>query len=322
MKTRLFHGSGNPELAREFSSYSGISIARHVVGRFQDEEVFVSIDDEDLKGVTDSRAIVLQSTQPPAEHFFEFEYLADILKHNKFKEVIGVISYFGYGRQEKRHDSGLPNAAKMRAKMLSISGVDKIITVNFHKDVIRNFFTVPVYNLNASPLLLSQFLSEMDVGQVDLEKEICIVAPDAGSYGDSFNISQRLQTSFAFCKKIRPSFNKSRIIDIGGSSVVDKICYINDELTDTFGTTLNVANLLIKMGAREVYAGIVHSLFSGDGYELLNDSPIKRLYTTNTLPLKKIIKKMQIISVVPLLATAIKKLLNNELVDTCLLVEP
>ncbi|MBI5229095.1 ribose-phosphate pyrophosphokinase, partial [Candidatus Micrarchaeota archaeon] len=253
---------------------------------------------------------LIQSTCPPVnENLMDLLVMVDSVKRASASRITAVIPYFGYARQDRKSHPRDPISAKLVANLLSIAGIDRLLTIDLHSGQIQGFFDVPVDNLSASMIL----------GKYTLEKNLknpIAVAPDVGGVKKVREFSDFIGTQFVVLNKHRPADNVAEVTDIIGD-VKGKTAVMFDDMIDTGGTIVAGAEALLKGGAIEVLACCTHPVLSGNAVEKIAFSSLKELVTTNTIQLepRKAIPKIRVLSIAPLLGEAIKKIHLGESVS-------
>ncbi|MFW5926829.1 MAG: ribose-phosphate diphosphokinase, partial [Wenzhouxiangella sp.] len=272
----VFSGNANPELAQAIAANLGVPMGRANVGKFSDSEVMVEI----MENVRGRDVYLVQPTcQPAAENFMELLVMIDALTRASAYRVTAVIPYFGYARQDRRpRSSRVPITAKVAARMISVAGTDRVVTVDLHADQIQGFFDVPVDNVYASPLTLA------DIWKHYTSEEIVVVSPDVGGVVRARAIAKRLDAELAIIDKRRPRANEATVMNLIGD-VDGKICVLVDDMIDTAGTLCSAAGALKDRGARRVVAYCVHPVLSGPALDNIESSRIDEIVVTDTIPL-------------------------------------
>ncbi|MGC8926454.1 MAG: ribose-phosphate pyrophosphokinase [Myxococcota bacterium] len=300
-RIRLLAGNSNLELARKISQYLQIDLTDSKVSRFSDGEVEVEIR-ENVRG---RNVFILQSTSTPAnEHLMELLIMIDACKRSSAQEIIAVMPYYGYARQDRKVASRAPITAKLVADLLTAAGATRVISVDLHAGQIQGFFNIPVDHLYAAPV----FLEDMRVRFPN--KNIVIVSPDAGGVERARAYSKRLDCSIAIVDKRRPQPNVSEVMNLIGD-VEGKIAILLDDIVDTAGSLTKAATAVMEKGAIEVYAYAVHGVLSGDAFKKIEDSPIKDITITDTIALReegKHFPKIRYLTVSRLLGEAIRRI--------------
>lgn len=307
---KLFSGNANPRLAQKIADNLGMSLGKAQVGRFSDGEVAVEI----AENVRGQEVFIIQPTcRPTADNFMELMAMVDAIKRASAASITAVIPYFGYARQDRRPRSArVPITAKVAAKMVSTVGTDRVLTVDLHADQIQGFFDIPVDNVYASPLTLADIWCKYD------SKDLVVVSPDVGGVVRARAIAKRVGVDLAIIDKRRPKANEATVMNIIGD-VKDKVCVLVDDMIDTGGTLCAAATALLDKGGKEVVAYCVHPVLSGKAIENIENSALKELVVTDTIPLNeeaRQCKKIRQLSVAEMLAETIRRIANRESVSS------
>ena len=307
--TVLFTGNANPALAQEIATHLGIELGKALVGRFSDGEVDVEIQ----QNVRARDMFVVQPTCAPTnENLMELCIMVDALKRASARRITAVIPYFGYARQDRRPRSRrVPISAKVVANMLEAVGVERLLTMDLHADQIQGFFNIPVDNIYASPVLLSDLKSKN-------YDDLVVVSPDVGGVVRARALAKQLGCELAIIDKRRPKANVSEVMHVIGE-IEDRNCVIMDDMIDTAGTLVKAAEVLKDRGARSVYAYCTHPVFSGPAVERINASQIDEVVITNTIPLNESgrgCSKIRTLSVAFLFAETIRRISDGESVTS------
>ncbi|MDD2684732.1 MAG: ribose-phosphate diphosphokinase [Gallionella sp.] len=305
----VFTGNANPKLAEAVAKHLSISIGRASVGRFSDGEVMVEL----LENVRGKDVFVLQSTCAPTnDNLMEVMVMVDALKRASAGRITAAMPYFGYARQDRRPRSArVAITAKVVADMLSSAGVDRLLTMDLHSDQIQGFFDIPVDNIYASPILLS------DVWKHDYPNLI-VVSPDVGGVVRARALAKQLDADLAIIDKRRPKPNVAKVMNIIGD-VVGRTCIIMDDMVDTANTLCEAANALKERGASRVLAYCTHPVLSGPAIERISNSALDELVVTDTIPLSQAAKdcgRIRQLSTAELLAETIRRINNEESVSS------
>lgn len=273
----IFTGNANPKLAQDVADYLRVPLGNARVGRFSDGEVTVEIN-ENVRG---RDVFILQSTCAPTnESLMEVLIMADALKRASAGRITAAMPYFGYARQDRRpHSARVAITAKLVANMLGAAGVDRVMTMDLHADQIQGFFDVPVDNIYASPILLSDIVAKNIPNLV-------VVSPDIGGVARARAIAKRLECDLAIVDKRRPKANVSEVMNIIGD-IEGRTCLLMDDMVDTAGTICKAAEVLKERGAKQVLAYCTHPVLSGPAIERLTASVLDELVVTDTIPLSK-----------------------------------
>ncbi len=307
--TVLFTGNANPVLAQEIASHLGVELGQAAVGRFSDGEVEVKI----LQNVRARDVFVVQPTCAPTnEALMELFIMVDALKRASARRITAVIPYFGYARQDRRpRSTRVPISAKVVANMLETVGVERLLTMDLHADQIQGFFDIPVDNIYASPVLLSDLRSKN-------YPDLVVISPDVGGVVRARALAKQLGCGLAIIDKRRPTANVSEVMHVIGE-VEGRHCVIVDDMIDTAGTLTKAAEVLKERGARSVYAYCTHPVFSGPAVERLKASQIDEVVITNTIPLSDAARactNIRQLSVAFLFAETIRRISDGESVTS------
>jgi len=307
--TVLFSGNANPVLAQEIASHLGIELGKAMVDRFSDGEVTVEI----RQNVRARDVFVLQPTCTPTnENLMELLIMVDALKRASARRITAVIPYFGYARQDRRpRSTRVPISAKVVANLLETVGVERVLTMDLHADQIQGFFDIPVDNIYASPVLLSDLKSKD-------YPNLVVISPDVGGVVRARALAKQLDCDLAIIDKRRPTANVSEVMHVIGE-IEGRNCVIMDDMIDTAGTLVKAAEVLKARGARSVYAYCTHPVFSGPAVGRLRASQIDEVVVTNTIPLSdeaKACTKVRQLSVAFLFAETMRRISDGESVTS------
>jgi len=307
--TVLFTGNANPALAQEIATNLGISLGKAAVGRFSDGETTVEIQ----QNVRGREVFVLQSTCAPTnDNLMELLVMVDALKRASAQRITAVIPYFGYARQDRRpRSTRVPISARVVANMLEAVGVNRLLTMDLHADQIQGYFNIPVDNIYASPVLLSDL-------QAKKYDDLVVVSPDVGGVVRARALAKQLGCDLAIIDKRRPKANVSEVMHVIGE-IDGRNCVIMDDMIDTAGTLVKAAEVLKERGAKSVYAYCTHAVFSGPAIERIKASHLDEVVITNTIPLAEIAKgtpKIRQLSTAFLFAETIRRITDGDSVTS------
>ena len=307
--TVLFTGNANPVLAQEIATHLGVELGAADVGRFSDGEVTVEIH----QNVRARDVFVVQPTcAPTSENLMELAFMVDALKRASARRITAVIPYFGYARQDRRPRSmRVPISAKVVANMLETVGVERLLTMDLHADQIQGFFDIPVDNIYASPVLLSDVKAKN-------HKNLVVISPDVGGVVRARALAKQLGCDLAIIDKRRPAAGVSEVMHVIGE-IEGRNCVIMDDMIDTAGTLVKAAEVLKERGAMSVFAYCTHPVFSGLAVERIKNSQIDEVVITNTIPLSdaaKACSKIRQLSVAFLFAETIRRISDGESVTS------
>ena len=307
--TVLFTGNANPVLAQEIASNLGVELGQADVGRFSDGEVTVEI----RQNVRARDVFVVQPTCTPTnENLMELFIMVDALKRASARRITAVIPYFGYARMDRRPRSmRVPISAKVVANMLETVGVERVLTMDLHADQIQGFFDIPVDNIYASPVLLSDLKSKAYANLV-------VISPDVGGVVRARAMAKQLGCDLAIIDKRRPAAGIAEVMHVIGE-IEGRNCVIMDDMIDTAGTLVKAAEVLKERGAKSVYAYCTHPVFSGPAVDRISASGIDEVVVTNTIPLSPAAQacpKIRQLSVAFLFAETIRRISDGESVTS------
>jgi len=307
--TVLFTGNANPALAHEIAQTLGVELGKAKVGRFSDGEVDVEIQ----QNVRARDVFVVQPTCAPTNEFLmELMIMVDAFKRASARRITAVIPYFGYARQDRRpRSTRVPISAKVIANLLETVGVERLLTMDLHADQIQGFFDIPVDNIYASPVLLSDLKSKA-------YPNLVVVSPDVGGVVRARALAKQLGSDLAIIDKRRAAANVSEVMHVIGD-IEGRNCVIMDDMIDTAGTLVKAADVLKERGANRVYAYCTHPVFSGPAIERIAASQLDEVVITNTIALNKsaqACKKIRQLSVAFLFAETIRRISDGESVTS------
>jgi len=293
----IFSGNSNPVLSQKICEYIHVPLGGEKVKRFSDGEIQIEIDEN----VRSKDVFVIQSICSPVnDNLVELLLMLDALKRASANRITAVIPYYGYARQDKKVAPRVPISAKLVADILTVAGANRIITMDLHAGQIQGFFNIPVDNLFAAPVIIDYIIKKFN-------NDLVIVSPDAGGVERARAFAKRLNAGLAIIDKRRDAPNQAKAMAVIGD-VADKVVVILDDMVDTAGTLVEAAGAIMKNGAREVHASCSHPVLSGPAIERIEDSELKTLVVTDTIPLKKNAKdcnKIKVLSISELIGEAI-----------------
>jgi len=297
-KLKLFSANANPQLAQEIAEYLGMSVGAAKVIRFSDGEITMEID-ESVRGAD---VFIIQPTCAPVnEHLMELLIMIDAIRRASARRITAVIPYYGYARQERKSRARDPISAKLVANLLTAAGARRVLAMDLHASAIQGFFDIPVDHLPGVPILAEYYKKKHFENMV-------VVSPDLGGVTRARDLANRLGTGIAIIDKRRPEPNVAEIMNIIGD-IEGKTVIMADDIIDTAGTITLGAKALMERGAKEVHACCTHAVLSGPAIERLEQSVIKEVVVTNTIPLnpekRENSTKIKVLSVAPLFGEAI-----------------
>ncbi|MCX5901704.1 MAG: ribose-phosphate pyrophosphokinase [Proteobacteria bacterium] len=306
---KIFSGNANLALAGEICTYFNQPLGSAKVASFSDGETMVEVQ-ENVRGMD---VFVVQSTSNPVnKHLMELLIMIDALKRASAERITAVIPYYGYARQDRKVAPRVPITAKLVADLLTTAGADRVLTIDLHAGQIQGFFSIPVDNLFASPIIF-QYLQEKYAG-----KEVVIVSPDAGGVERARSMAKRIGATLAIIDKRRLRANEAEVMNIIGD-IESKHALVLDDMVDTAGTLTKAADAVFSRGALSVAACCTHPVLSGTAIEKINSSCLEEIVVTNTVPLTPegaASKKIKVLSIAELFAVAIKRIHDNDSVSS------
>jgi len=302
----VFSGTSNPEMAEGVARHLGVELGNVKIRQFANGEIYVRF----LESVRGADVFLIQSLcRPVNDTLMELLIMVDAAKRASAQSITAVIPHFGYARQDKKSAAREPITAKLVADLLSVAGVQRVITMDLHQGQIQGFFNQPVNHLTALPILADYFES------LNLEN-CCVVSPDVGRAKACKKLADMLGASLAIMHKGRPEHNVAEITHVIGD-VDGKTCIVADDMIDTAGSITEGAKALIQQGAKSVYVTATHGVFSAPAYERIEAAPINEVVVTNTVPVPQERRhgKIRVLSVAPLMAAAVDNVFNDESVS-------
>ncbi len=306
---KVLAGTSNLKLCKDIARQLKLKLVNSNIKRFADGEVYVEIN-ENIRG---NSIFVVQSTSNPAnDNLMELLICIDALRRSSAKNITAVIPYFGYARQDRKVVPRTAISAKLVSNLITNAGANRILSVDLHAGQIQGFFDIPVDNLFSTPIFAKHIKRKLSINNL-----IC-VAPDVGGVERARSLGRRINVSIAIIDKRRPAPGKSEVMNIVGN-IKNKNCVIVDDIIDTGGTIVNAAKALKNKDAKDIYVYITHAVLSGQAVEKIEKSQIKKLITTDTIDDSKKIrgsKKIEIISMAPIISEAMKRIANSTSVSS------
>jgi ribose-phosphate pyrophosphokinase len=293
----IFAGNSNPDLSGKICDYLNMPIGGAKLSTFSDGEIQIEIHDN----VRMKDVFIIQSTcHPVNKNVMELLLMIDAMKRASASRITAVIPYYGYARQDKKVAPRVPISAKLVADMITLAGATRIITMDLHAGQIQGFFNIPVDNLFAAPVLLEYM-------RYNFRDDAVVVSPDAGGVERARAFAKRLHADLAIVDKRRSAPNEAKAMAVIGN-VKDKTAIILDDMSDTAGTLTEAAGVLMDQGAKEVHACCAHAVLSGPAMERIENSALKSLVVTDTIPLRPeaaASEKIKVLSISKLVGEAI-----------------
>jgi len=300
----IFAGSSSRGLTEHICAHLNILPGKNETKIFSEGNTFVRVR-ENVRG---REAFVIQSTVfPTNDSFMELLFWIDALSRASAASVTAVIPYFSYAKGDKKDEPRVSIRARVCADCIEAAGADRVVTMDLHAPQIQGFFRIPVDNLYALPVLCD-YVRTMNL------PNLVVVSPDAGFVKAARRYAAYLGASLAIANKERPDHSEhAEVLEIIGD-VAGKTALIVDDFTISGGTLAEVARRLSEAGAREIYAMVTHGVFTPGSIERIESSPLKKLFFTDTIETQPVqfSPKMEVVSVAPLFAEAIRRISTHE----------
>ncbi len=300
---KVFSGSSNRPLAEKIADRLGKPLGQVELKRFSDGEIWAKFH-ENIRGLD---VFIIQSTTPPAENILELLIMIDAAKRASAKRITAVIPYFGYSRQDRKDQPRVSITAKLIANLITVSGTDRVITMDLHAAQIQGFFDIPFDHLYSSSIFSGIFRN--------ISENLVVVSPDIGGIKMARSYAKRLHCGLVVIDKRRPKPNLAEVVHIIGN-VENKDVLLVDDLIDTGGTLVSAIEALKQNGARNIYGSISHPLLSGPALDRIKNSELTKLYVTDTIPLKNGSDKIEVVTASDIFAEAIRRTYNNESISS------
>ncbi len=308
-RIRVFSGNANLDLAQKISENLGISLGKANVTSFSDGETRVEIN-ENVRGMD---VFIIQPTCPPVNvTLMELLIMIDAVRRSSADRITAVIPYYGYGRQDRKVAPRAPITAKLVADLITRAGANRVLAMDLHAGQIQGFFNIPVDNLFATPVLL-EYIKKNYRGD-----NVVIVSPDTGGVERARAFGKRLGASLAIIDKRREGPNEAQVMNIVGQVKGMKVILL-DDMIDTAGTVVQSARALKEAGAVEVSVCCTHPVLSGPAIERIEQSDLKEVVVTDTVPLHEKAKacgRIKVLSVSGLLSEAVRRIYYNDSVSS------
>lgn len=301
---KIFSASANEALAKEITGILKLPLGNCDVSSFCDGEIQVSIG-ETVRGCD---CFIIQPTCAPVnKHLMQLLVMIDAMRRASAARITAVIPYFGYARQDRKNKARDPITAKLVSNLITAAGADRVLTMDLHAPQIQGFFDIPLDHLMGGPIISAHYISRNFV-----DENLVVVSPDLGSVARVRAFAALINAPIAIIDKRRPSANAAEIMNVIGD-VEGKRCILVDDMIDTAGTITLGAQALMDRGATEVSACGTHAVLSGNAIKRLEESCIKEIVVTNTIPLpeEKHISKIRVLSVAIMFAEAIERVYED-----------
>ncbi len=302
---KLFSGSANPEFAKKVGEYLGMPVSDATLNKFSDGEISVQI----TESVRGQDVFIIQPTCAPTnDNLMELLIMVDALKRSSAKSISAVVPYYGYARQDRKAAPRVPISAKLVADLLEAAGITRVVTIDLHAAQIQGFFNIPADNLFGSILFVNYIRSK------NLNNPI-IASPDIGGVARARLYADKLGYDLVIVDKKREKANVAEVMNIIGE-VKGKDVILVDDMVDTAGTLVKAAEVLKKRGATSVMACCTHGVLSGPAYDRIEKGELDELVISDTIPAKKEIKKITVLTASAIIGEAIRRIHNNESVNS------
>ena len=296
----VFSGTATKYLAERICQSLGCPLGKLIMTKFSDGEFAVSYE-QSIRG---RDVFLVQSTFPNSDNLMELLLMIDAAKRASAKSINAVIPYFGWARQDRKDKPRVSIGAKLVADLLSVAGVDRVITMDLHADQIQGFFDIPVDHLYASGVILP-YLQSLKL------KDLVIASPDVGGSKRANTYAKFLGVSLVLCNKTRARANVVATMQIIGD-VKDKNVVIIDDMVDTAGTITKAADIMIEAGAKSVRACASHCVMSGPASDRVQNSSLEEIVFTDSIPYAQRCPKVKQLSVAEMFADTIRRVVENK----------
>lgn len=295
---KIFSGSSNKPLAEKIAGNLRKPVSNCTLKRFSDGEIFFQID-ENIRGMD---VFIIQSTNAPASNLMELLIMIDACRRASASRITAVIPYYGYARQDRKDQPRVAITSKLVANLITTAGVDRVLLMDLHASQIQGFFDCPSDHLYSSKVF-NEHLKKLGF------KDGVAISPDVGSVKLVRAFAKALNLNLAIVDKRRPDMNKAEVMNVIGE-VEGRDVVIRDDLVDTAGTLTEAAVALRDQGARRIVAACTHGVLSGDARERIENSPIEKLYVSDTIDItpEKRFPKLEILSVAEVFSESIMRI--------------
>ena len=302
-EAKIFACTQSVEIGKNIAKAYGVKLGKVIFHNFNDGEFQPSFE-ESIRG---SRIFLIGSTQPSSDNLMELLLMIDAAKRASARHITAVMPYFGWARQDRKDKPRVPIGAKLIAKLLETAGATRIITMDLHADQIQGFFEKPVDHLYASTIFIP-YLESLNLS------DLTIASPDMGGSKRAYAYSKFLKSDVVICYKQRKKANIISHMELIGN-VEGKNVVLVDDMVDTAGTLTTAADLMMERGAKSVRAICTHPLLSGKAYERIENSKLKELIISDSIPVKNNSKKIKVLSTANLFAEVMKNVHNNKSIN-------
>jgi len=297
---KVFSGTAHPGLARDVCEYLGIPLGEAEVFQFSNENIFVRV----LENVRERDIFVVQPICSPVNtSLVELLIMLDALRRASAGRITAVVPYYGYSRTDKKDQPRVPITARLVADLMTTAGANRLLTVDLHAPQIQGFFTIPVDELTARPML-GQYFKKKGLDN------LVVVATDIGISKVARDMAAKLGAPLAIMEKRRVgNADTSETLNVIGEVGRMRALTVDDEI-DTAGSLVGVVNALLTHGATEVYACCTHPVFSGPAIQRIAESPVKEVIVADTIPVSddKKLDKITVLPIASLIGEAIHRI--------------
>lgn len=303
----LFSGSSHYAFSKKIADYLEVKLGRIVNNFFPDREISMRFEDN----VRGRDVFIVQSVAHyPNDYLMELFIMADALRRASAKSISAILPYFGYSRQDRKDKARVPITARLIADLIETAGINRVLTMDLHSGQIQGFFDIPVDNLYGRPVLCEAFM------KLQLQKLI-VLAPDLGAIKIARAYANQLNGEFAVMDKRRINSQEVEILSIIGD-VSDKNVLLVDDMCSTGVTMIKAAASCKKAGAKKIYAAFTHGLFVQDALDNLFESPIEKIFVSDSIPLKRTVsaEKLEVVSVANIFGEAVRRLISRESISS------
>lgn len=301
---KLFSGSANESFAKAVAKYLSCPLSDSGIKRFSDGEISVQIG-ESVRG---KDVFIIQSTHAPTnDNLMELLILSDALKRSSASSITAIIPYFGYARQDRKAAPRVPITAKLVANLIQTAGINRVATIDLHAGQIQGFFDIPVDNLYGS-IVFNDYLKNKNF------KNPVVASPDIGGVARARSVAKALNLDLVIVDKRREKANESEVMNVIGD-VEGKDVILVDDMIDTAGTIVKAASVFKQKGANSVIACCTHAVLSGSAYDRIENGELDELIVTDTIPLKKELDKITVLSVASIFGEVVRRVYHNESVN-------
>ena len=305
----IFSGNSNKSLAEGIVSRLGMRLGAATVSKFSDGEIMVKIN-ESVRG---RDVFIVQPTNAPSDtNLMELMVMADALRRASANTITAIMPYFGYSRQDRASEPRVPITAKLVSNLITVAGIDRVVTMDLHAGQIQGFFDIPVDNLYALPVFY-KYMQDNNL----CDGETVIVSPDAGGVARARTYAKKFGMPLAIIDKRRSGPNVAKVMHVIGE-VAEKKCILIDDMIDTAGTLTEAAAALMENGAVSVKAMATHGILSGPAIDRIGASVIEKVIITDTIDNTRLkdFAKLEILTVSGILATSIERIHNKESISS------